>query len=264
MEGPATSIENTDSDERVGSRRWSSLRSAVRGIFARRKPRVFVSSTTVDLALWREQVSKVLRQAGLHPLRMEEFPAIAKSPSAGSSAMVGLSDAFVGIYARRYGTLSHEGISITEHEYDKARELGVPRLVFFLADQASWPPEWVEGDPGAENLRRLKEKIRSDVVPKEFSTLEELHNEVRRAVDFYLENEARKRRRRRRYAAVVSFVAICSAIAYYAYIGSARHQLALLVQGGLTAPAIPVRSQSSIRPKNQQLKPINLTSLRER
>ena len=60
------------------------IQIVMRGIFRKRK-RVFISSTSVDLAEWRAGVADVLVKMGLEVIRMEDFPAIGKSAGLGSA-----------------------------------------------------------------------------------------------------------------------------------------------------------------------------------
>lgn len=160
----------------------------------RRRRRVFLSSTSVDLADWRKSVAEVLSESGLAPLKMEEFPAIGKSAASGSSDMVKRCDLLVGIYALRYGTLVEDGRSVTEVEYDQAKALGWPRICFMLRENAEWPAALTEGEPGLSRLRQFKTKVRGDVIVAEFSTLDELRAAAKSAADEYLQKEARQRR----------------------------------------------------------------------
>ena len=69
-------------------------------------------------------------------------------------------------------------ISITEMEYDKAVELGRPRLVFFMDDEHPVSPKHVEKGAGAEKLDRLKARIGQERVAAFFTTPEDLRGHV--------------------------------------------------------------------------------------
>jgi hypothetical protein len=64
------------------------------------------------------------------------------------------SDLYVGIFAFRYGHMPDHGNpsrkSITELEYRKAGEVGLPRLVFLLKDGASWPTTLLDAITASE------------------------------------------------------------------------------------------------------------------
>jgi WD40 repeat protein len=160
----------------------------------RKRKKAFLSSTSKDLLTWRDAVGNTLRGSGLTVLRMEEFPAIGKGAAPGSLDMLKKCDLLVGIYARRYGTVGDDGRSITEQEYDGAKEMKLPRICFMLNEGAEWPTELIEGEPGASALQRFKDKVRSDVIVAEFSTVEELQAAAEAAALEYLQRERRRRR----------------------------------------------------------------------
>lgn len=176
----------------------------------RRARKVFLSSTSEDLAAWRARVAAVLEEEGLVVVDQPRMPAMAASAAQGSAAMVDGCGVLAGIYARRYGTV-HDGQSITEHEYDAAAAQKIPRLAFMLRDDAPWPAELIEEEPGATRLRELKQRIRADVIVAEFSTLEELLDAVRAASRQYLQ---RARQRARRNAALLALSAIAALVLF--------------------------------------------------
>jgi hypothetical protein len=81
-------------------------------------PKVFLSSTSVDLSSVRAEISKWL--TGLFETKliiMETFGSDAAPPEINSVRRVRECDLFVGIYAHRYGTIDEaSGASITELE----------------------------------------------------------------------------------------------------------------------------------------------------
>jgi len=85
-------------------------------------PKVFLSSTFVDLASVRTKISRWL--TGLFDTKlviMETFGSDAAPPEINSVRRVRECDLFVGIYAHRYGKIDEaSGASITELELDEA------------------------------------------------------------------------------------------------------------------------------------------------
>jgi hypothetical protein len=160
------------------------------------KPTAFLSSTSLDLADARRSVRARLEEEGFRVVTMDQFPAMAQTGSAGSEAMVRRADVFVGIYARRYGTLAADARSVTEHEYDAAVQEGLPRLCFVLRESASWPDALTEPEPGRTALANLLERIKQDVVVAWFDDTAELAANVRAAADEYLGRAQRKQWRR--------------------------------------------------------------------
>jgi hypothetical protein len=136
--------------------------------------RVFVSSTFLDLKDLRAEVSRRLREIfGAQLITMETFGSDDAEPRISSVRRVRECDVFVGIYARRYGTVDAEsGKSITElelEEAERAHSAGNIRtiLLYVLNDQAAWPSEYVDAEPAAaDKLRRLKERAQQHTVTR--------------------------------------------------------------------------------------------------
>jgi nucleotide-binding universal stress UspA family protein len=88
---------------------------------------------------------------------METFGSDEAEPRISSVRRVRECDVFVGIYARRYGTVDPEsGKSITElelEEAERAHSAGNVRaiLLYVLKDQAPWPAQYVDADPASED-----------------------------------------------------------------------------------------------------------------
>jgi hypothetical protein len=118
--------------------------------------RVFVSSTFVDLKPFRAAVREILLRLDLHPVMMEDFGAAPTEPSVAALERLASCELFVGVYARRYGTVPPGRCqSVTEAEFDRARELGMPMFCYRLDSSVNWPPDFIEGPPGAEQLARF-------------------------------------------------------------------------------------------------------------
>ncbi|WP_119072860.1 tetratricopeptide repeat protein [Aggregatilinea lenta] len=149
---------------------------------------VFVSSTSDDLRAHRAAVDHALRELGLHPIMMEHFPA--QDAAAVHTCQHYLHDAdfLVGIYAHRYGwvptdTQGGDGErSITALEYDWATARGIPRLCFFVDESHEWPPEFVEGEPGASRLKAFKASFDGEPLYKTFTTPDDLAQKVMAAL----------------------------------------------------------------------------------
>src|SRR2546422_11405360 len=97
--------------------------------------RIFLSSTFIDLSELRLEIASRLREVfGARLLIMETFGSDDAPPEISSVRKVRESDVFVGVYARRYGTIDHAtGKSITELELDEAeRSLSAGNLAGIL------------------------------------------------------------------------------------------------------------------------------------
>lgn len=129
------------------------------------KVRIFLSSTFVDLEGLRKDVATRLRDVfGADLLIMETFGSDEAPPEISSVRKVRESDVFVGLYARRYGTVDPStGKSITELELEEAeRSLSAGNLtailLYWLSDDAPWPAELSEkGSIAAAKLSALKD-----------------------------------------------------------------------------------------------------------
>jgi hypothetical protein len=95
--------------------------------------RVCISSTFLDNVFRRKIVEDAVIRAGMVPVGMERFTASPHPTVAECMRLVAECDIYVGILAHRYGWIP-DGYdrSITELEYDAAREAGKPCLVFMV------------------------------------------------------------------------------------------------------------------------------------
>ncbi len=102
---------------------------------------VYVSSTWLDLQPERKAVeAAVQRLRETKFVGMEYFGSRDETTHDASLAEVERSEVYVGIIAGRYGS------GITEAEYDRATERGLPRFVY-LKDDAAIPSEWRDTEP---------------------------------------------------------------------------------------------------------------------
>src|SRR5690606_5829954 len=97
---------------------------------------------------------------------------------------------YLGIYAHRYGWRppGHDGLSITELEYDWAGEVQrdgkpIPRLCFIMDDDHPWPKKLMETDAEAD-LERFKDRVREHQVGF-FTTPDDLKAQVLAALAPY-------------------------------------------------------------------------------
>src|SRR5712671_2778206 len=127
--------------------------------------RIFVSSSFEDLREHRAAAIRVLRQLGHEVLAMEDMIAGSAAPLAKVLEMVDRSEAYVGIFAWRYGYIpvgaaeptqapsvnipavpgADRDTSITHYEYLRALQRHLPIMAFLLDEQYPWPPQFVDG-----------------------------------------------------------------------------------------------------------------------
>ncbi len=145
--------------------------------------RVFISSTSIDLPEHRKKVIDTCTQLSLIPDGMEHWPAADATALDLCLAKVDEADVFVGVYAHRYGWIppGHTK-SITELEYDRAVERGIPRYLFVMGKRHPILAEDVEPGNGTNALKAFKQRIGGERVWKTFDNPDQLRAEVLHAL----------------------------------------------------------------------------------
>ena len=112
-----------------------------------KKYQVFVSSTYADLKEERRKILDVLLMADCIPAGMEAFVASDTEQFEVIKKVIELCDYYVLIIGKRYGSInSSTGLSYTEMEYEYAKGLGIPVLVFALDESVTLPEDKTETD----------------------------------------------------------------------------------------------------------------------
>ncbi len=123
-------------------------------------PVAFISSTSEDLANYRQSARDAALTAKFHPEMMEYFTASgARPPLETCLKKVAEADVVVVLVAYRYGWIppnqpGKEYKSITWLECEQAVKEGKEVLAFLIADGFSWPEEQREESRMAAALRR--------------------------------------------------------------------------------------------------------------
>lgn len=138
--------------------------------------RVFVSSTFSDLEEYRKAVCDIIRQIGAVDVAMEHFGARDARPKEECLRLVREeSDAFVGIYAHRYGNVPSRGTrSITELEYKEAIKCRQKCLIYIVDDDAPWQRSFIDDGQQAKLLNSLKNRLRKNHLCKSFTNKDQL------------------------------------------------------------------------------------------
>ena len=173
--------------------------------------RIFVSSSFEDLREHRAAVIRVLRQLGHEVLAMEDMIAGSGAPLAKVVEMVDRSEAYVGVFAWRYGYVPAsaaepttpsattipvvEGAdigetSITHYEYLRAVQRKLPVMAFLLDEHYPWPPQLIDGfdrtraqaPTNADKIRALRQVLQQERVVSWFTTPSDLEARVSAAV----------------------------------------------------------------------------------
>ncbi|HID64297.1 MAG TPA: DUF4062 domain-containing protein [Anaerolineae bacterium] len=136
--------------------------------------RIFVSSTWVDLQPEREAVKKALhRMQDTAFAGMEYFGSRPETPREVSLAEVDRSDVYIGIFAHRYGS------GITEAEYRRAQERGLPCLIYLKDDSVPVPPAHIEREPAqVAKLEALKRELKAHHTVSFFKSPDHLATQV--------------------------------------------------------------------------------------
>ncbi len=127
---------------------------------AEAKKIVMVSSTLLDLPIHRREVREACLRQDMFPLMMESLPASDADAVHVSLDMVDQADIYVGVFGHRYGHVPKgHRVSITEMEYNRACERGIPRLIFVMDPEHLLRRVDVECGAGEKRLRALLNRI---------------------------------------------------------------------------------------------------------
>jgi tetratricopeptide (TPR) repeat protein len=156
--------------------------------------KVMISSTARDLPEHRKDVMEACtRMEMFFSDMMENLTATDANALEVSLRMVDRADLYIGVFAYRYGYVPEgEWTSITEAEYNRAVERGIPRLIFLMSDDHPVKPSDVETGPGAEKLKALKERLEKERVVGYFDSSADLRGQVIQALVPYREADITK------------------------------------------------------------------------
>ena len=114
---------------------------------------VFISSTFTDLQIERAKVQQAVMELECIPAGMEAFPAIDEEQFEFIKKVIDDCDYYLLIIGGRYGSVSNEGISYTEMEYEYAISKGIKMIVLLHKDPTLLPLGKSEQSPA--NKKRL-------------------------------------------------------------------------------------------------------------
>jgi hypothetical protein len=147
-----------------------------------------ISSTARDLPDHRQGVLDACARQGMFPLMMEHLPALDADAISASLDMVDKADIYLGIFACRYGYVPKGyDISITEMEYNRAVERGIPRLVFIMHADHPLKASDVDTGEGAAKVEALKKRAGAERVVNFFKSPEGLRADVINSLSKYHE-----------------------------------------------------------------------------
>jgi hypothetical protein len=132
---------------------------------------VFISSTYRDLVDHRRAVIDVLLRLKLQPIAMEFFGADPDEPKRVCADEIQDCELFIGLYAHRYGFIPEgDEKSITEQEFDLARELGKLCFCYVVDEDHPWRPKMIEGEPGKSKLAAFKARLEAGLLVRDTFT----------------------------------------------------------------------------------------------
>lgn len=156
-----------------------------------RRYQVFISSTFTDLIDERREVMQALLEMDCLPAGMELFPAANTDQWTLITGVIEQSDYYLVILGGRYGSLTEEGISYTEKEYDYAVELGIPVMGFVPSNADEIPVGKTDkNDDAAQKLAEFRSKVQTRMT-KHWSNAEDLGSKVTRGLIHLIKTDPR-------------------------------------------------------------------------
>lgn len=136
---------------------------------------VFVSSTYADLKDERKHVLQALMEMDCIPAGMELFPAADEEQWEFIKKVIDDCDYYLLIIGGRYGSLTNDGVSYTEKEFDYAVAKGLKVIALIHGEPDDIPFGKSEQDPALrENLLGFKDKVMDGRLVRFWKNAEEL------------------------------------------------------------------------------------------
>jgi hypothetical protein len=151
--------------------------------------KVMISSTIEDLINERETVDSAIRDFKFNRFRSETMESLSKSPRVVCDESARDCDIYILIIGERYGWIIPElGISVTEREYNIAKESNPEKVLFFVKE--------VDESTREPLLKIFLNKV-SDFNTgyfraKRFSNNEELYNQVKESISTNISHRIKK------------------------------------------------------------------------
>ena len=136
---------------------------------------VFVSSTYADLKEERQKVIQALMELDCIPAGMELFPAADEEQFEFIKRVIDDCDYYLLIVGGRYGSLTAQGISYTEQEYDYALSRGLKVIALIHEKPDEIPFGKSEQDPELRNLlQKFRDRVATDRLVRFWSSADQL------------------------------------------------------------------------------------------
>jgi hypothetical protein len=142
---------------------------------------VFVSSTYLDLQEHRKEVWDVLEEFDVNVRGMEQFGARSEEPLETCINEVEQSDVYVGIVGYRLGSVHEDrGLSFTQMEYERARELELEILIYLIDEEAEIKAKHIDKGEKLDKLESFKRTLRERHTVDTFTTPSDIGEKIRR------------------------------------------------------------------------------------
>jgi hypothetical protein len=136
---------------------------------------IFVSSTYADLKEERQRVIQALMEMDCIPAGMELFPAVDEAQWDFIKRVIDDCDYYLIIIGGRYGTISSDGISYTEKEFDYANARNLKIVALIHKDPDSIPVGKSDIEPSIrKKLADFKSKVATNRLVKFWKNTDEL------------------------------------------------------------------------------------------
>lgn len=145
----------------------------------KKRYQVFISSTYTDLKEKRSLVMKSVMDIDCIPAGMELFPAIDEEQFEFIKKIIDDCDYYILIIGGRYGSMTEDGISYTEMEFDYAKSKRIPVIAFLHNDIDNIPSGKVDMDPNVRaKLEQFRERVKKERLVKFWDTPGNLTSQV--------------------------------------------------------------------------------------
>jgi len=136
---------------------------------------VFISSTYTDLKLERQKVIQTLMEMDCIPAGMELFPAADEEQFEFIKKVIDDCDYYLLILGGRYGSLTSEGISYTEMEYEYALSIKLKVIAFIHGSPGNIPSNKTEQkDELKDKFNNFRDKVAENRIVKFWTEANEL------------------------------------------------------------------------------------------
>lgn len=157
-----------------------------------KKFQIFISSTYEDLKEERSKVVATILKSNHFPIGMEMFSADNVEQWEQIKRTIDSSDYYILIIKRRYGSVTKEGISYTEKEYNYAKEKKIPILAFIVGDNATITNKDIEDNPQKMGLlKKFTERVKEGNPCDFWNNIDELCTQVNQALQKQFDSNER-------------------------------------------------------------------------